>query len=518
MKAFKKTAFLAIALSAAVAGLAGCKSNVKMPVTFVAVTSDTYNAEVTLGEINYKFQGNFVKNSNKFVLDAVAQGKANSGGQGGGPGGFGGFPGGGPGGNSSGPEFVGFGAGEEQGGEGGEQPGGEFPGGEFPGGGEIPGGNPTDPTNPGAGENPTDPTNPGAGENPTDPTNPGAGENPGMPGGNEGGDPTNPGGNEQPGGNDQQGGFPGMGGNDQEQTSEEPEEDTTDYSQYNFVINATYVEEKGYGYAITFTEPDNSTTTIHTDFDKIEGRHSFYYNVKHGDDSAVVHFQAKDPTFKDQLADGYQKWDVRDSEYIFYAKATGNNNSVATAYMYLHKTNADVVVNTPSGANRSLSFGMKWEEKDGTIVIHDGEETITAEKTLPDADHQGWRLTYDGNMYFCSANPEEVKWKKLTLEDFEGKNAYAFTGSYTTSGPDGGEKTANLNLVQTGNVAKLYLGTQTPSFVGSWAKDGDKLTVTIEGQTGEFELKEGKYSIIVRVSVSSFFGSQEVSIAFSQAK
>ena len=64
MKAFKKTAFLAIALSAAVAGLAGCKSNAKMPVTFVAVTSDTYNAEVTLGEINYKFQGKFVHNSN----------------------------------------------------------------------------------------------------------------------------------------------------------------------------------------------------------------------------------------------------------------------------------------------------------------------------------------------------------------------------------------------------------------------------------------------------------------------
>ena len=499
MKAFKKTAFLAIALSAAVAGLAGCKSNVKMPVTFVAVTSDTYNAEVTLGEINYKFQGNFVKNSNKFVLNAVAQGKKSSGGQGGGPGGFGGgFPGGGPGGNSSGPEFVGFGAGDE-GGEGEGEPGG-FPG--FPGeGGENPG----EGENPGQGENPGFP---GGGENP------GQGENPGFPGGNEG-EGENPGGENQGGfpGGDNQGGFPG--GNDQQETSEEPAEDTTDYSQFDFAINATYVEEKGYGYAITFADEGN--TTIHTDFDKIEGRHSFYYNVKHGDDSAVVHFQAKDPTFKNQLADDYKKWDERDSDYIFYAKATGNNNSVATAYMYLHHTNNDVVVNTPNGANRSLSFGMTWEETADTIVIHNGDETITADKTLPDAEHRGYRLVYNSNTYYCSLN-QDVKWKKLTIADFEGKNAYEFVGTYTTSGPDGGEKEVNLNLLEAGNVAKLYLGTQTPSFVGSWAKDGDKLSLTFEGQTGDFELKEGKYSIIIRVSVSSFFGSQEVSIALTQAK
>ena len=518
MKAFKKTAFLAIALSAAVAGLAGCKSNVKMPVTFVAVTSDTYNAEVTLGEINYKFQGKFVQNSNKFVLDAIAQGKKSSGGQGGGPGGFGGgFPGGGPGGNSSGPEFVGFGAGDESGegepggfpgfpGEGGENPGGENPG--FPGeGGEQPGQGGEGQSGEG-GENPGGQPGEG-GENPGFP-----GEGGEQPGGNEGGE--NPGGDEQggfPGGGDQ-GGFPG-GGDQQGETSEQPEEDNTDYSQFNFAINATYVEEKGYGYAITFADEGN--TTIHTDFDKIEGRHSFYYNVKHGDDSAVVHFQAKDPTFKNQLASDYKKWDERDSEYIFYAKATGNNNSVATAYMYLHKTNHDVVVNTPNGANRSLSFGMTWEENSETIIIHNGDETITADKTLPDAEHRGYRLVYNSNTYYCSLNPD-VKWKKLTIADFEGKNAYEFVGEYTTTGPDGGTKAVNLNLIETGNVAKLYLGTQTASFVGSWAKDGDKLSVTFEGQTGEFEFNEGKYSIIIRVSVSSFFGSQEVAIVLTQAK
>ena len=530
MKAFKKTAFLAIALSAAVAGLAGCKSNAKMPVTFVAVTSSTYNAEVTLGEINYKFQGKFVQNSNKFVLDAIAQGKKSSGGQGGGPGGFGGgFPGGGPGGNSSGPGFEGFGmdeGGEQQGGEqpGGEQPGGEFPGGGFPGGGEQPGANPTDP---GTGEQPGQGEQPGGnqggmpdfgggenqgGENQGGMPDFGGGENQG--GENQDGMPDFGGGEQQGGG--QQGGFPG--GNQEEQTSEEPEVDTTDYSQFNFTINATYVEEKGYGYAITFTEPDNSTTTVHTDFDKIEGRHSFYYNVKHEADSAVVHFQAKDPTFKNRLADDYKKWDERDSQYIFYAKATGNNNSVATAYMYLHKTNADVVLNTPSGADRSLSFGMKWEEKDGEILIHDGDETIKADKTLPNAEHQGYRIVYNSNTYYCSLNPE-VKWKKLTIADFEGQNTHEFVGSYTTQGPDGGEKTVNLNLVEDGK-AKLYVGSSTASFVGTWQKDAaNKLTIVLDGKTGEFEPGEdGKYSIIVRLSVSSFFGSSVQTVIFTQAK
>ena len=238
--------------------------------------------------------------------------------------------------------------------------------------------------------------------------------------------------------------------------------------------------------------------------------------MKHGEDSAIVHFQAKDPTFKNQLANDYKKWDERDSQYIFYAKATGNNNSVATAYMYLHKTNADVVLNTPSGANRSLSFGMTWEEKDGTIVIHDGDTTITADKTLPDAEHQGYRIVYNSNTYYCSLNPD-VKWKKLTIADFEGKNAYEFVGSYTTSGPDGGEKAVNLNLLEQGGVAKLYLGSQTPSFIGTWSEANNKLTLSFEDKTGEFEKVDGKYTVIIRVSISSFFGSSVETIILAQA-
>ena len=542
MKFSKKAALLVITIGS-LSGLVGCKSNAKMPVNFVAVTSSSYNAEYTFGDYDYKFQGKINQNSNKFTLAGTAVARhatASSGGQGG-PGGFpgGGFPGGGPGGNSNGPTFEGFGAEEQQqGGEG--QQGGDPFGGQ---GGEQQGGE-------GQQGNPF-----GGGDNPW-------------------------GGNDQPG---------GQGGEQQQAVAPEsltlalsleeafinqsvtatvtaaPEgasnsvtwassdekiatvnngsvnpiaEGTVtitatstvdptksasaqlkvvkeDLEKYNWAVEGTYVYEKGYGYKITFN--DEGKTVIHTDFDRTEGRHSFYYNVKIGDKSETILFQAKDPTFKDSLVKDYKKWDERDSAYIFYAKATGNNNSVATAYMYLHGSDNSVVLNTPNGANRSLTFGMTWEEKDGQILVHDGETVYTADKSV-NAERPGYRLVYSGNTYYCSLNPE-FKWKKFVTADFEGANAHEFVGSYTISGPDGGTKEVNFNLLETG-AAKLYLGSSTASFVGEWSKDANnKLTITLEGKTAEFVPNaEGKYEITLRVSVSSFFGSSTQVIVLSQVK
>ena len=288
-----------------------------------------------------------------------------------------------------------------------------------------------------------------------------------------------------------------------------------DLEKYNWAVEGTYVYEKGYGYKITFN--DEGKTVIHTDFDRTEGRHSFYYNVKIGDESETILFQAKDPTFKDSLVKDYKKWDERDSTYIFYAKATGNNNSVATAYMYLHGSDNSVVLNTPNGANRSLTFGMTWEKKGEQIIVHDGDTEYVAEASV-NAEHPGYRLVYSGNTYYCSLNPE-FKWKKFVTADFEGANAHEFVGSYTTSGPDGGTKEVNFNLVEDGK-AKLYLGSSTASFVGEWSKDANnKLTITLEGKTAEFVPNaEGKYEITLRVSVSSFFGSSTQVIVLSQVK
>ena len=67
MKVFKKVALLSVGLMAAVAGLGACKSNAKMPVNFVAVTSSDYNATVQFGDYDYKFQGKIQEGSSRFT-------------------------------------------------------------------------------------------------------------------------------------------------------------------------------------------------------------------------------------------------------------------------------------------------------------------------------------------------------------------------------------------------------------------------------------------------------------------
>ena len=585
MKFSNKIALLSLVLAGSVC-MTGCKSNAKMPVNFVAVTSSSYNAEVQFGDYDYKFQGKITQGSSTFTLygNAIARhATASSGGQGGFPGG--GFPGGGPGGNSSGPAFEGFGAGEQQ--QGGEGQGGEGQQGGFPGmGGEGQG-------QEGQGQQGGFPGMGGEGQEGQG----GEGQQQGQEGQGEGQQQGGfPGGGEQQGG--QQGGFPGQGGEGQQQGGGEQQQEVApetislaldkveayineavsatvsvtpenasknvtwassdekiatvnngsispiaegkvtitatstldqtkkasveltvkkeDLKQYNWSVTGSLSYEKGYGYKIVFD--DEGKTEVHTDFDRTEGRHEFYYRVKIGDESQVLKFQAKDPTFKDSMAKDYKKWDERDAQYTFYAKATGNNNSVATAYMYLHKTNNEVTVNTPNGADRSLSFGMKWEERNGTIVVKDGDTEYVADKSVANAEHQGYRLIYNSNTYYCSLNPD-VKWKKMTIADFEGQNIHEFVGSYTTTGPDGGTKEVNLNCVEDGK-AKLYLGSSTPSFTGTWEKDNNnKLTINLDDKTGEFVPNaEGKYEIVIRVTISSFFGSSTETIALTQAK
>ena len=574
MKFSKKVALLSLVLAGSI-GMTGCQSNAKIPVNFVAVTSSSYNAEVQFGDYDYKFQGKIKQGSNTFTLSAnVVQRHvtATSGGQGGFPGG--GFPGGGPGGGgSSGPAFEGFGEGEQQQGQEGQGEGqGQtgFPG--MGGEGQQQGGEGQGQTGfPGMGGEGQE------GQQGQEQQGQGEGQQQGFPG--MGGEGQQQGGEgQQQGGQEQQqtvaptaltltldkqeafinqavtatvGAEPENASKDVTWTTSDNKIATVNngtispiaegtvtitatstvdatksasatlkvvkenLEQYNWSVTASYKLEKGYGYVLNFN--DENKTVIHTDFDKTEGRHEFYYNVKIGNESQTIKFQAKDPTFRNTLAKDYKKWDERDSSYIFYAKATGNNNSVATAYMYLHSSDKSVVVNTPNGANRDLKFGLTWEEKDGQITIKDGETSYVADKSVNN-EHPGYRLVYGSNTYYCSLNPE-FKWKKFTTADFEGANAFEFVGSYTTTGPDGGTKEVNLNCVEDGK-AKLYLGSSTPSFVGTWSKDAsNKLTITLDDKVGEFVPGEdGKYNVVIRVTISSFFGSSTETIVLTQAK
>ena len=160
---------------------------------------------------------------------------------------------------------------------------------------------------------------------------------------------------------------------------------------------------------------------------------------------------------------------------------------------------------------------MKWEQRGEQIVLKDGDTEYVADNSL-NTEHPGYRLSYGGNAYYCSLNPE-VKWKKMTASDFEIPNTHEFVGSYTTEGPDGGVKEVNLNCVE-GGAAKLYIGSTAPSFVGTWEKDNaNKLTINLDGKTGEFVPgQDGKYSVVIRITVKSFFGSSTNTIALTQVK
>lgn len=487
MKSFKKTAFLTLALATSVVGLGACRSNAKIPVVFVAATSSAYNAEVTIGDYAYKFKGVVDQKSNQFTLTGTVQSRATSGGSQGGPGG-GGFPGG----------------------------GGGFPGGG--GGGASGGGAPQGPEVAVSSVSLSLDMNQAyinqtvkatATVLPEDATN----KNITWSSSNEE-IATVSSGTITP---KAEGKVTITATSQADPTKSATAELTVvkeDLAAHDWALTGTYQLEEGYGYILTLN--DESKTVIHADFDKYEGRHEFYYNVNIEGNSSLVKFQAKDPTFYKTLAKDYEKWDVRDSKYIFRATATGNNSSKATAYMYLHK-DGSVVIDSPSGANRSITRGPTWTETNGKIVLHDGDKTYEAAASV-NRDHPGYRLIYNSSAYFVSLNPE-VKWNKLSLSDFDGETTYEFVGSYTTSGPDGGTKNVNLNLGVDGK-ANLYEGGFAPTATGTWAEANNTLTVTLEGREPLVSAKDesGKYGFTYQITVSSFFGQQTIDVVLTQSK
>lgn len=434
-------------LLASMSGIVGCKSEIKIPVSFVAVTSTSYNAEVTIGDYSYTFRGS-LEQGKKFTLKATVQSRVAGGGQGGG-----GFPGGG-------------------------FPGGDFPFG--PGGGQGGGGQTEEKEAPTSLTLSLDKTTifineqveakvtvaPETADDSVEWTT----------------------------SNDKvatvsSGKITGVAEGTATITAKSKKDETKtasvnitvvkeDLAAHNFVLTGSYVEEPGYGYAITFNDEANGNPTIHTDFDKTQGRHEFWYNFKIGENEKAVKLQAKDASFKSTLAANYKKWDERDSSYIFYARSKGNNGSAATSYMYLHQ-DGSVVLNVPNGAERDVEVGKAtWAEANGVITVTKGNDQYVSVNSV-NTDHPGKFINYGGTAYLLSEN-ENVKWKKMTPSDFVGAVSYEFSGSYD-AGEQEGSKQIYLSLFPD-NTAKLYNGSFTQSTDGTWVENAGVLTVTL-GET-----------------------------------
>ena len=601
MKFIKKVAFISLALSASVAGLTGCKSNAKMPVNFVAVTSNTYDAEVQFGDYDYKFKGKVDQKSNNFTLEAIVQQRHLNAGGGQGQGGWGGW--GGMGGSQE--EEVDPDAPvihvesiqivKEKGGNPGGGGGGMPPFMLSPRNDPFP---PGDPSNPGdedkyedvseleieAGKDetltvlftPEDATNQKVewttsnkdvatvsdgkitavnkgtavitakskdNENATDSVTVTvtkvdvtgisldknteavyinetkelkatiAPANASLNGVTwESSDPTIA--------TVSSGKVTGVkegtvtitaksSDNPTITSSAQVEVKIEDLAAHNKTFKGTYTVDS-YGYVLKLKNDGNATgdetTVLHVDFNKTEGRHEFYYQVNLEGQQKLVKFQAKDPTFKDRIAKDYKSWDERDSKYIFRAIGTGNNNSVATAYLYMHN-DGSAVLNTPSGTERNITIGLTWTFENDVYTVKNGDKTYTSLKSKNSAK-PGYAIPMDSYTFIISNS--DVKWKKFEVVDFLGEAQATFSGIYTDDTPDKRQTTYNLYLFSDGS-AKVYSG-WTQSQTGTFTKVGDVYTINMgEGDKAyqSVSQKVGDDTVInIQIQVSKMF-SQE---------
>ena len=470
-----KTLLLVLALStigASVAvGLNVSKSEISVPVTFVASDTSGYNTEVKIGNYNYKFKGSIDQNSNKFTLKGTVVGRASSSGNGGG-----------------------------------------FPGGGFPGGGNT--GNPGG----GTGEKISvesvslslDKTQAYIGETVKAtatilPENATTKDVEWSTSDEE--IATVSSGTITP----KKEGTVTITATSKDDSSKKASATLTvvkeDYSPYEYTLTGNYSIDEGYGYVLTLD--DENKSVIHCDFNKVEGRHEFYYTVNTPAGSGFVKFQAKDINFKSKLAKDYKTWDIRDSKYIFTALATGNNNSVAYAYMYLHSDNS-VVINTPSGVNRVIETeNLSWEEDaNKNITVKKGDTKYEAVKTI-NPDKPGYRIAYGSYMFINSQNPD-VKWKKIGIADFEGTPKVEFAGRYEITGPGGGSGDLSMQLFD-GGIAKLYKNTWNLDSTGTWVENQGVYSVTFgEGENAKTYTsvtEDGATYIVYTVSAKTPWGS-----------
>ena len=466
-----KTLLLVLALSTIGAsvgiGLNVSKSEISVPVTFVASDNSGYNTEVKIGNYNYKFKGSIDQKSNKFTLNGTVVGRASS--------------------SSS---------------------GGGFPGGGFPGGGNT--GNPGG----GTGEKISvesvslslDKTQAYIGETvkatasilPENATTKDV---------------------EWKSSDEKiatvsSGTITPLAEGEVVITATSKDDKTKfasatlkivkeDYTPYEYTLNGTYTIDDGYGYVFSFQ--DENKTTIHCDYNKVEGRHEFYYTVNTPAGSSFVKFQAKDINYKSKLAKDYQTWDKRDSKYIFTSLATGNNSSVAYAYMYLH-SDGSVNINTPSGVNRVVeSENLSWsEDSNKNIIVKKGDIVYKADKTI-NPDRPGYKIQYGSYVFVNSQNPD-VKWKKLSIADFEGAPKAEFAGRYEISGPGGGSGNLSMQLFD-GGVAKLYKNTWNKEAEGTWTENNGEYTIVIGEKTYTSVTTDGEKTITYTVSAKTPWGS-----------
>jgi hypothetical protein len=295
-------------------------------------------------------------------------------------------------------------------------------------------------------------------------------------------------------------------------TSSTPSSSTSVTPGDPFSISGSWVLDEGYGYVLTFNDGASGAagTVVHTDYNKSEGRHEFYYIVNAVTSSATlgsatVYFQAKDSAFRKSLAADYQSWGIRGSSYVFSGYATGNNSSLATENIYLYK-DGSVKVAIPNGSSTNVTIGGTWSETASThaLSMSIGGKTVKA-NYCDTASKEGYRLIYTNTCY-CSLNAA-FAWTNYTAQDFDGTTLYAFSGKVSVSSFFGStDYQVSLNCTSKG-TALLYVN-DSPSASGVYSFANDVFTITMDGKDPVSVSKgsDGKYSFATKVTIVQQMG------------
>lgn len=303
-------------------------------------------------------------------------------------------------------------------------------------------------------------------------------------------------------------------------------EENTDYTMYDFTINGSWTEEKGWGYTLNFN--DSSKTTIVADFDTTMGRHYFYYYMSPviaGTQASEtqVQFQAKDSQYRKTLDSNYVINAERTSTYMFHGGGfdaqTGNKAEVK---IYLLK-NGGIAVYAESGSELTFTGKGSWSEDttNHVITLDVNGSKMTTNAYCSTVGKEGYRMVYSTGRTsleaFCPV-ASGVTWDMYEDTDFDGKAVLELQGGdYTLMLTD-----KNFAILRRGSTKVSTLSYEVDANGNYVIKDG-KITVIKESffnpeieKSDATSSKNGNViTVIVTVGISNGPGINYSDITFT---
>ncbi|MCI9032084.1 MAG: hypothetical protein HFK09_06150 [Clostridia bacterium] len=296
--------------------------------------------------------------------------------------------------------------------------------------------------------------------------------------------------------------------------TEEETETEEDLKKFDFTYGGTWSEEKGWGY--TFKFDDEAKTETKVNYDKVTGRHEFFYTMTPTVDGkkaeSTVQFQATDSDYRKTLDANYVIYEERTAEYMFHGggfdSMTGNKKE---ARIYL-LPEGKVVCYSESGSSLTYSNKGSWSvdaARHELALNVNGTDCATS--YCDTAGKEGYRATYSGMDCYCSLS-DGFHWGGYTAEDFDGKSLLLLNGSY--SAMMGGAQACTLSF--TDKNTAIFRNPSGMVFSVPYTKDGDVYKFTVDGTEYATEKNGNDYSVTVKIKVQNGpFGTSEMTVPMS---